>query len=47
MEKIVGAMAREKGRGCNFMGQEAEKDSDEKTGETIVIKINFDKIILN
>jgi hypothetical protein len=28
-------MAREKGRGCNFMGQEAEKDSDEKTGETI------------
>ena len=40
MEKAVGATAREKGRGCNFMGQETstEKDSDKKTGETIVIK---------
>ena len=37
MEKAVGAMAREGGRGCNFMGQEAEKDSDKKTGETVFV----------
>ena len=40
MEKTVGAMAREEGRGCNFMGQETEKDSDKKTGETKWILIN-------
>ena len=34
MEKAGGAVARDEGRMFNFMGQETEKGSEKKTGET-------------